>query len=718
MPHQGELPIPAGAPALAEERAAAPECVIEVRDVVKIYRLGDVEVDALRGVSLTIERGEFIAIMGASGSGKSTLMNILGCLDQPTSGQYFFEGVDTAAIDEDSLARIRSRYVGFVFQSFNLLARASAAENVALPLFYSGGGGDATARVREALRSLGLEDREQSRPSQLSGGQQQRVAIARALINDPAVLLADEPTGNLDSKTAVGIMTTLRDFNRSRRLTIVLVTHEPDIAAFADRVVTMRDGAIVSDERRRPASVAPRPRRAPGTAAPPPAAEGESLTVRDTWSFARMALFAAGRTLARNKMRSALTMLGILIGVTALITMVAVGQGANAAVRQQIEGLGTNLVMIVPGATTSSGVRAGFGSASTLTVGDAQAIEQDDPAVANVGYEIRQVAQVQSGNQNWSTQVQGVSPSFTEIRNWPVVAGRALTEQDERNASRVALLGQTVVQKLFGAYENPVGATIFVKNVPVEVVGVLASRGQTGFGQDQDDTVLIPFTTAERKVLGVSTPPQTGTSSARNPYAAPPNPFGVQPKLTGYVSVIFVQATSTAAVPVAIEQVTQTLRRRHHIQPGADDDFAARNISDITQAAQSSSRIMALLLVTVASISLLVGGIGIMNILLVSVTERTREIGVRMAVGARRVQVLVQFLIEAVLLSAIGGGVGVLVGIAVAEVISSIAGWPTLLSPAAIIGGFLFSGAVGVFFGYYPARRAARLNPIEALRFE
>ncbi len=715
---------------LAEQEAVVAERVIEVRDAVKTYRLGDVEVNALRGVSLTIERGEFVAIMGASGSGKSTLMNILGCLDKPTSGTYVLEGVDTATLAEPDLARIRSRRIGFVFQNFNLLPRTSAAENVALPLFYSGRIADGADRVQHALDTLGLAGREQNHPSQLSGGQQQRVAIARALINDPAILLADEPTGNLDSKTALEIMETLQEFNRTAGLTVVLVTHEPDMAEYADRIVTMRDGLIVSDERR-----APRPGGRPAPAAgrlapvgraraaePLPAwaaagAEPESGSAADAWSFARMALLAAGRTLARNKMRSALTMLGIFIGVTALITMVAVGQGANAEVRQRLEALGTNLVMIIPGATHRGGVRAGFGSASTLTVADAQAIKQDDPAVADVGYEIGGNAQVQAGNQNWNTQIQGVSPSFTSIRNWPIVAGRALTDEDERNAARVALLGQTVVKNLFGAYENPVGATVFIKNVPVEVVGVLAARGQTGFGRDQDDTVLIPFSTAERKVLGVSAPTRT-EAPENNRYGTPPNPFGVSPKLAGYVNVIFVQAASTAAVPAAIDEVTQTLRRRHHIQPGDDDDFSARNISDITQAAQSSSRIMALLLITVASISLLVGGIGIMNILLVSVTERTREIGIRMAIGARRVQVLVQFLVEAVLLSAIGGGIGVLAGIAVAALISSAAGWPTLLSPTAIVGGFLFSGAVGVFFGYYPAKRAAQLNPIEALRFE
>lgn len=692
------------------------EPIIEIRNVIKTYRLGDVEVHALRGVNMTVARGEFVAIMGASGSGKSTLMNTLGCLDKPTSGQYLLEGVDTAALEEPELARIRNLRIGFVFQNFNLLARTSAAENVALPLFYSPHTTDSNKRVYEALRALGLEGREQNHPSQLSGGQQQRVAIARALINSPAILLADEPTGNLDSKTAHDIMVTLQSFNREQGLTIILVTHEPDIAEFADRVVTMRDGNIISDER-----------RTAGHAGEPvlPMTSPTSLSddaeqtqgVRDSWSFAWMALLAAWRALARNKMRAALTMLGIFIGVAALITMVAVGQGANAAVKAQIESLGTNMLIVIPGATTSSGVRAGFGSASTLTVADADAIRQEDSDVANVAYQIRQVGQLQYGNQNWSTEVQGVSPSYLEIRNWPVVAGRTMTEEDERNAARVCLLGQTVVKNLFGPYENPVGATIFIKNVPVEVIGVLQAKGQTGYGRDQDDTVLLPFTTAERKILGVSTPTQTETTT-NNIYSSAPNPFGIKPKLAGYVNIIFVQATSTATVPTALKQVTKTLRERHHIAKGDTDDFGVRNISDITQAAESSSRIMALLLASVASISLLVGGIGIMNILLVSVTERTREIGIRMAIGARRIHVLMQFLIESVLLSIIGGSVGVITGIAVSKIISSVAGWPTLLSPIAMVSGFVFSAAVGVFFGFYPARRAARLNPIEALRFE
>jgi macrolide transport system ATP-binding/permease protein len=551
------------------------------------------------------------------------------------------------------------------------------------------------------------------------------VAIARALINDPAILLADEPTGNLDSATANEIMTTLRALNRERGLTIVLVTHEPDMAAFADRVVTMRDGAILSDERSResaaPTASAPLPRIP--AAEPHPPLDAAMLV-----SLLRMAFLVAGRAIARNKLRSALTMLGIFIGVAALITMVAVGQGANQAVIAQIESLGANLLIVLPGASSTGGVRAGFGSASTLTVADAEAIRRDTSAVGNVSYVLRGAAQAQYGDKNWNTTVQGVSSGFLEIQRWPLVAGQTFTSEDHLDAGRVCLLGQTAFRNLFGAHENPIGATILVKSVPLRVAGLLGSLGQTGYGRDQDDVILIPFSTAETKVLGVAAPtvPATQTTTTQTTtettqpttYVTAPNPFGIQPKLTGFVHLIFVQARSAELVDTALDQVTELLERRHRIQPGTLPDFDVRNISQVTQAREGSSRIMALLLAAVASISLIVGGIGIMNILLVSVTERTREIGIRMAIGARRTHVLLQFLVEAVLLSGIGGVAGIVVGMTLSELISWVAGWPTLLSPVAIAGGFFFSAAVGVFFGYYPARRASLLNPIEALRYE
>ena len=703
------------------------DAVLRVENVTRTFAIGDVEVRALRGVDLTVARGEFVAIMGSSGSGKSTLMSILGCLDRPTSGHYFFEGVDVAQLREPELARIRSERLGFVFQSFNLLARTSALDNVGLPLYYAASGPASRAvrltRARAALSLLGLAHRERNTPGQLSGGQQQRVAIARALINAPSLLLADEPTGSLDSKTSHEIMDTLVALNREQGVTIIVVTHEPDIAAYADRVITMRDGEIVSDEKvSKPAAAA----TAVGTAA---LAGGDALfrprralraAIDQTggfWAFGLMILAAAAQAIGRNKMRSALTMLGVFIGVAALIVMVAVGQGANQAVRKQIESLGSNVVVILPGALTTGGIRAGFGSASTLTVEDARAIGRDSPAVAQVGYLIRQQGQVQYANRNWTTLIQGVSPNYPAIANWRIAAGRSITREDQRKADLVVIIGQTVYRQLFGAGENPLGAYIQVKSVPLRVIGVLAPKGQSPFGQDQDDVLMTPFSTAERKVIGVATPTQQQTP-INWPYPAPPNPYNLQARLTGFANQVYVQATSPRNVAAAIDQASEILLRRHHLKPGEVKDFSVRNLSQYAETAESSSRIMALLLAAVASISLIVGGIGIMNILLVSVTERTREIGLRMAIGARRLHVLLQFLAEAVFLSVSGGLAGIAMGLALSEAIALMLGWSTPISPAAIGGGFLFSAAVGIFFGYYPARTAASLDPIEALRYE
>jgi len=701
-----------------------PAPIIRVEKLTRVYHVGDIDVQALRGVDLVIERGEFVAIMGSSGSGKSTLMAIFGCLDRPTSGAYFIEGVDVAHLTEPDLARMRSERLGFVFQSFNLLARASAIENVALPLFYAvTAPAQRTARATlaaKALDLLGLADRARNTPAQLSGGQQQRVAIARALINNPSVLLADEPTGNLDTRTSREIMNTLVALNRERGVTIVVVTHEPDIAAYAGRVVTMRDGQIVSDERRsrdetgRAASAQP---RTPESAPPKPAFASSGLSLAAVWALALMILTAATQALARNKMRSMLTMLGVFIGVAALIAMMAVGQGANEAVRKQIESLGTNLVVVVPGAALMGGMRGGLGSASTITVADAEAIRREAPSVASVSYLIRQMGQVQYANKNWTTGIMGVTANYPPTTNWQIVAGRGIAPEDESNAALVAVLGQTVSRQLFGANANPLGAVIQAKGVPLRVIGLLGSKGQTPFGTDQDDVIMTPFSTAEHKVLGVAAPSQEQVP-LNWAYPPAPNPYNFKQRLTGYVNQIYVQAASQEHVQPAISQATEILNRRHRIRPGDMTDFSVRNLSQVAQTAETSSRIMALLLAAVASISLVVGGIGIMNILLVSVTERTREIGLRMAIGARRLHVLLQFLAEAVLLSVTGGIAGIVMGVTLSKAISVVAGWPTPIVPAAIVGGFVFSAAVGIFFGYYPARKAAGLDPIEALRYE
>jgi macrolide transport system ATP-binding/permease protein len=429
-------------------------------------------------------------------------------------------------------------------------------------------------------------------------------------------------------------METLTQLNREQGVTIVVVTHESDIAAYADRLLTMRDGEIISDARTRPL----RP-STPVLKTPP---QRTRPSTGGFWSFGLMIAAAALQAIGRNKMRSSLTMLGVFIGVAALIVMVAIGDGANEAVRKQIEGLGANVVVILPGAAHGGGMRGGAGSASTLTLADAAAIRREDAAVAQVGYLIRQQGQAQYANQNWTTTIQGVSLNYPPITNWRIAAGRAFTTEDSAGAELVAIIGQTVARQLFGASETPVGAYIQVKNTPLRVVGVLAAKGQTSFGQDQDDLVMTPFTTAERKVLGAAAPSQTQTP-LNWPYLPAPNPYSLQARLTGYVNQIYVQATSAAQVRTAIDQASETLMRRHRIKPGALKDFDIRNLSQYAETAANSSRIMAMLLAAVASISLLVGGIGIMNILLVSVTERTREIGLRMAIGARRLHVLLQF---------------------------------------------------------------------------
>ena len=718
--------------------------VIQLVELTKTYVLGEVEVHALRGVNLTIERGEFVAVMGASGSGKSTLMNMLGCLDRPTSGRYILEGEDVAQLSESELAMIRSRRIGFVFQNFNLLSRTSTLENVELPLFYSAWTADGESRAADLVKLVGLAGREQNHPNQLSGGQQQRVAIARALVNRPSILLADEPTGNLDSTNSAEIMDVLTNLNRQQGITVIVVTHDPDVAAYADRTVTFRDGVIISDTRKEGAAereaAAVKAADAAAAATVAPKRETPSM-IDEAWTFASMAVVAAGRAIKRNKLRAALTMLGIFIGVAAVITMVAVGDGAKSSVEAQITSLGTNLLVVLPGATTANGVRIGSGSNSTLTVGDAEAVARGGGPVALVTYMDRQVAQVVSGNRNWSTNIQGTTSNYFSIRDWPPSIGRIFTDSEEKAGAAVCLLGQTVVNNLFGEGQNPVGATIRVKNFPMKIIGVLSIKGQSSYGQDQDDVVIVPFNTAERKVLGVSAPQSTAapaavstattancatcvyqsvptTNSVYSSTTEATNAYGAAAKITGVVNSMYIKASDSGEVDSAITQITHTLHERHHIQAKQDDDFTVRNLSEIAAASESATQVMTMLLLAVASISLLVGGIGIMNIMLVSVTERTREIGIRMAIGARRIHIMLQFLVEAMLLSVMGGFAGIILGILVSKLISALAEWPTLVSPVAVAGGFIFSAAVGVFFGYYPARKASLLHPIDALRYE
>jgi putative ABC transport system permease protein len=399
------------------------------------------------------------------------------------------------------------------------------------------------------------------------------------------------------------------------------------------------------------------------------------------------------RALKVNRLRSALTMLGIIIGVGAVIAMIGVGTGATRRIQEQIESMGSNLIIVLPGSITSNGVRRGSGGVATLTEDDAKAIAAECPSVALAAPAVRGGAQVVYGNNNWATTVQGVTPDYLTLRDYTMMSGQFFTPQDVDAAAKTAVLGQTVVENLFGD-SSPVGQVVIIKNVPFTVAGVLTPKGQSPTGQDQDDVILLPISTAQQKVLGVN------KANARA------------------VGSLMVQAVSPDVMDQAIQEVEALLRERHRILPGLDDDFTIRNLTEVFAAQESSARVMAILLGAIASVSLIVGGIGIMNIMLVSVTERTREIGIRMAVGARSSVVRTQFLIESIVLSLTGGAIGIVFGIAVSFIIPMMLGWRTLISLIAIVGSVIFSVAVGVSFGYYPARKAAGLDPIDALRYE
>ena len=409
-------------------------------------------------------------------------------------------------------------------------------------------------------------------------------------------------------------------------------------------------------------------------------------------SFLWITLISAVRILKRNPMRAGLTMLGIIIGIAAVIVMVSLGQGATAAVQAEISSLGTNVLIIVPGATSVGGVRGGLGTLSTLTVDDADDIQSKVYGITTVMYATRSVLQVISEYKNWSTVVLGTTPELVDVRNWPIAKGNFFTQSDMNSAANVAVLGRTAAQNLFEPGEEVVGSQIRIRNVPLRVIGVLAPKGQSITGQDQDDLVVLPFSTAERKVLGT--------------------------QFLGTVGIILVAARTQYQIHTVVDDIKDLLRSRHRLHPSEEDDFTIRTMEDIAKTIAGTSRTMMYMLLGIASISLLVGGIGIMNILLVSVTERTREIGLRMAVGAKRAHILLQFLIEAVIMTAVGGALGVGVGIGVAGLVTNMIGWPTIVNLPALVTAFVFSLVVGISFGLYPANKASKLNPIEALRYE
>jgi len=716
--------------------------LIELRDIHKTYHLGEIDVPVLKGISLTVSHGEFVALMGTSGSGKTTLMNLLGCLDRPSSGEYWLEGQDVVALSADDWAQLRNQKLGFVFQTFNLLPRTSALENVIMPLSYTAehlSEREARRRAEDLLQRVGLGDRLDHEPSQLSGGQQQRVAIARALINRPSILFADEPTGNLDSKTSEEVLELFRKLNEAEGVTIILVTHDENVARSARRIIRIHDGMVQAEERH-----GEKPAVGKESAAPTADSTAAGLRSGLAWLRLQWMVRTALNGLRRNVLRAALTTLGIIIGVSAVIAMMEIGRGSSSAIQQTIASMGANNLLVLPGTASSGGVSFGAGSIVTLTPQDSEAILSEVPAVRGAAPIVRARTQVIYGNRNWvPVFIYGSTPAYLKIREWGLAEGEPFTERDVRNASKVCLLGQRLVRELFQG-ESPLGKEVRVNNVSFKVIGVLDAKGANMMGIDQDDILLAPWTTIKFRVTGSSaatanqsaaaatssgssTSQQVNTLNQIYPQVQNqlyPLPSATQaadtPLPVRFVNVdqILTAARSTKESPIAISQITQLLRERHRIRPGEPEDFSIRDMTEMTKALASTATMMTKLLLAVALISLLVGGVGIMNIMLVSVTERTREIGLRMAVGAWARDILQQFLAESVILCFCGGVAGIIAGRGVSYLVRILLHWPTELSLDAIFAAFAVSVSVGIIFGYYPAWKASRLDPIIALRYE
>ncbi len=654
--------------------------MLELVDVHRTYRIGESTVQALRGVSLTVEQGEFIAIMGSSGSGKSSLLHILGLLDNPDKGEYRILGKDVNILSEDEQAGLRNHLAGFVFQQFHLLKRMSIVDNVRLPHIYSGLKGDFRQEAMKRLAQVGLDKRMDHTPSQLSGGEQQRVAIARALIRDPMIIFADEPTGNLDTKNSREIMKILKGLHDEGK-TIIMVTHEPDIAAYADRVLTMCDGVIVTDERK----IDVRTLLVQDSTI---TMEPQLFSPASVWRDGRFAGFMAQafQSILANKMRSLLSMLGILVGVASVIAMMALGEGAKAAMQEQLKSMGSNMLSIRGGSAKIRGAAQGAGAVTRLTFADVDALAKLRPLVKNAAGVVNGSGQIVYGNNNWNSSVLGVSYDYGTMRAVLPSIGRWFASEEIQRREKSAIIGVTVVKELFGN-SNPIGKTIKINRINFNVIGVAPAKGFSG-PQDEDDVVIIPVTTAMYRLLG-----------------------------RDYLSGIFVEVREASQMSEAKEAISKLIRQKHKLKRG-DDSFNIRDMTEIQKMLSSTTQTMSLLLGSIAAISLLVGGIGIMNIMLVSVTERTREIGLRKAIGARKSDIMLQFLVESVGMTISGGFIGVLTGIGISLILSLFAGWAVKTSLVAVVLATTFSVLTGVFFGLWPARKAAELKPVEALRHE
>jgi len=640
--------------------------MLKLQKVRREYPAGEGVFAALKDVDLSIDAGEMVAIVGASGSGKSTLMNILGCLDRPTSGSYAVNGRETNRLDPNELAALRREHFGFIFQRYHLLNDLSALGNVEVPAIYAGRPRAARAeRARALLTRLGLSDRTNHRPSQLSGGQQQRVSIARALMNGGQIILADEPTGALDRAAGAEVLRIFAELHAEGH-TVIIVTHDMAVAEHADRIIELSDGEVIADR------VKPGASKTHAADSPAPRAGWGQILDRFREAF-RMAVLA----MSAHKLRTALTMLGIIIGIASVVSVVALGNGSQKRILSDISSLGTNTLDVYPGASFGD-MRSG--KVRTLVPADAQALASQ-PFVDSVTPSVSSSATALYRNIAATAQVSGVGAGYFRVKGLEIAQGRFFGEDSVTTLAQDVVIDENSSKTLFTQHENPIGQIIMLGNVPVRVIGVLKKK-QSGFGSSDSLNVYAPYTTVMTRMLGQS-----------------------------YLRGITVRVSDDVSVAAAETAVIRLLKLRH-----GTTDFFINNTDDIRQTITSATQTMTLLIAAIAVISLIVGGIGVMNIMLVSVTERTGEIGVRMAVGARQSDILQQFLIEAVLVCLLGGMIGVLVALLIGILFSfSGANFQMVYSTTSIVAAFVCSTLIGVAFGFLPARSAAALDPVDAL---